>query len=58
MIMARNLHTTLTPVLQKRLAFIAKRTTLSKSDVVRMLINAEYIRQRAIDDELRAARGG
>jgi len=47
----------LTPVLQKRIAFIAKRTTLSKSDVVRMLINVEYARQQSVDDELRAARG-
>jgi len=54
---ARNLHVTLTPVLQKRIAFIAKRTTLSKSDVVRMLINVEYARQQSVDDELRAARG-
>jgi hypothetical protein len=30
---------------------------MSKSDVVRMLINVEYATQRAIDDDLRAARG-
>lgn len=55
--MPRNLHVTLTPTQQKRLAFIAKRTSLSKSSVIRMLINVEYATQRSIDDDLRAARG-